>query len=155
MTEQAMIQHEPEPELITDPVESARAAGLRYVDDTRPGIRRKRAGKNFSYIGLDGRPIHDPDELRRIKSLAIPPAWTDVWICPSPNGHIQATGRDAKGRKQYRYHPRWRQVRDENKFGRLAAFAKALPKIRRRGAQDLKVPGLPREKVLDKVVRLL
>ena len=150
-----MIQHEPEPELITDPVESARAAGLRYVDDTRPGIRRKRAGKNFSYIGLDGRPIRHSDELRRIKSLAIPPAWTDVWICPSPNGHIQATGRDAKGRKQYRYQQRWRQVRDETKYGRMIAFGKALPLIRERTERDLARPRLPREKVLAAVIRLL
>src|SRR5919205_1061948 len=117
---------------IVDSVESARAAGLRYVSDAKPGIRRKRAGKGFSYIGLDGKPIHDPETLRRIKSLAIPPAWTDVWICPLPNGHIQATGRDARGRKQYRYHERWREVRDENKFERLAQFAKTLPNIRRR-----------------------
>ena len=91
-----------------DPIETAKAAGLRYVTDAMPGIRRKRVGKHFSYIGLDGKAIRDPDELQRIKKLGIPPAWTYVWICPNPQGHIQATGRDAKGRKQYRYHPRWR-----------------------------------------------
>src|SRR5579884_1053723 len=99
-------------EIITDPVESAKQAGLRYITDTRPGIRRKRAGKHFSYIGLDGTPIHDEKTLKRIKSLAIPPAWTDVWISPIASGHLQATGRDAKGRKQYRYHPKWRATRD-------------------------------------------
>lgn len=141
--------------LITDPIQSAKAAGLRYVSDEMPGIRRKRAGKSFSYIGLDGKPIRDPKELQRIKSLGIPPAYTDVWICPLPNGHIQATGRDAKGRKQYRYHQRWREVRDETKYGRMLAFGAALPRIRERVDQDLKLPGLPREKVLATVVRLL
>lgn len=141
--------------LITDPVQSAKAAGLRYVSDEMPGIRRKRAGKHFSYLGLDGKPIHDPDEIQRIKSLGIPPAYTDVWICPLPNGHIQATGRDAKGRKQYRYHPRWREVRDETKYGRMLAFGAALPRIRERVEQDLALPGLSREKVLATVVRLL
>lgn len=141
--------------LITDPVQSAKAAGLRYVSDEMPGIRRKRAGKHFSYLGLDGKPIHDPEELQRIKSLGIPPAYTDVWICPLPNGHIQATGRDAKGRKQYRYHPRWREVRDETKYGRMLAFGAALPRIRERVEQDLALPGLSRAKVLATVVRLL
>ena len=140
---------------IVDPVESAKAAGLRYVSDTAPGIRRKRAGKHWSYVKPDGTPVRDPDELRRIKSLAIPPAWTDVWICPNPRGHIQATGRDAKGRKQYRYHPRWREVRDETKYGRMLAFGRALPGIRRRVEQDLALPALPRQKVLATVVRLL
>ena len=97
---------------LVDPVESARAAGLRYVADLTPGIRRRRIGKGFGYTASDGRPIGDPETLGRIKSLAIPPAWTDVWICPDPRGHLQATGRDARGRKQYRYHPRWREVRD-------------------------------------------
>ena len=142
-------------EPLTDPVESAKAAGLRYVTDTMPGIRRKRAGKHFSYRGPDGKPIRDPDELRRIKALAIPPAWTDVWICPTPTGHLQATGRDAKGRKQYRYHPRWREVRDEAKYERMIAFGEALPLIRERTERDLARPGLPREKVLAAVVRLL
>jgi DNA topoisomerase I len=145
----------PAPEIISDPVESAQAAGLRYVSDTQPGIRRKKAGTGFSYIGPDGKTIRDAKELARIRSLAIPPAYTDVWICPSPNGHIQATGRDARGRKQYRYHPKWREVRDETKFGRMLAFSQALPKIRARLEHDLNLPGLPREKVLATVVRLL
>src|SRR6478609_4942320 len=130
-----------------DSPESARAAGLRYTSDANPGIRRKRTGKGFRYIGPAGEPIRDAD-MRRIKALAIPPAWTDVWICPIPNGHLQATGRDARGRKQYRYHPRWRAVRDEVKYGKLIAFAEALPAIRRRTASDLRRTGLPREKVL-------
>jgi DNA topoisomerase-1 len=130
-------------------------ASLRYVSDTRPGIARKGAGKGFSYIGPDGKPVRDPEELRRIKSLGIPPAWTEVWICPSPHGHIQATGHDEKGRKQYRYHPRWREVRDETKYGRLIAFGQALPKIREHVEHDLALPGLSREKVLATVVRLL
>ncbi len=137
------------------PVASARAAGLRYVGEAGPGLGRKRAGKYFSYVGLDGAPIRDPGTLARIKALAIPPAWTDVWICPDPQGHIQATGYDAKGRKQYRYHPRWRAVRDEAKYGRLAAFGAALPRIRARVATDLARPGLPRAKVLAAVVHLL
>jgi DNA topoisomerase-1 len=140
---------------VTDPVEAAETAGLRYVNDSGPGIRRKRVGKHFSYIGLDGKPIRDPQTIRRIKSLAIPPAYTDVWICPDPNGHIQATGRDAKGRKQYRYHPRWRAVRDETKYSRMLEFGRALPGIRERIEQDLRRPGLPREKVLATVIRLL
>src|SRR3954453_17688075 len=122
---------------IGDSVESARAAGLRYVSDASRGIKRKGAGKSFSYLGVDGRPIHDPETLRRIRALAIPPAWTEVWICPLPNGHIQATGRDAKGRKQYRYHPRWREVRDETKYSRMLAFGAALPRIRERIEQDM------------------
>ncbi|HEX6293277.1 MAG TPA: DNA topoisomerase IB [Herpetosiphonaceae bacterium] len=155
MTERESSQPELPVTLITDPVQSAKAAGLRYVSDAMPGIRRKRAGKHFSYIGLDGQPIRDPKELQRIKSLGIPPAYTDVWICPLRNGHIQATGRDAKGRKQYRYHPRWREVRDETKYGRMLAFGAALPTIRERVEQDLKLSGMPREKVLATVVRLL
>jgi DNA topoisomerase I len=145
----------PAPEIISDPVESAQAAGLRYVSDTQPGIRRKKAGKGFGYVGTDGKPIKDEKELARIRSLAIPPAYTDVWICPSPNGHIQATGRDARGRKQYRYHAKWREVRDETKFGRMLAFSEVLPKIRARLEKDLALPGLPRNKVLATVVRLL
>lgn len=142
-------------EVVTDPVESAKAAGLRYVTDGRPGISRKRTGRAFRYVSASGEAIRDADTLRRIKSLAIPPAWTKVWICPSANGHVQATGRDAKGRKQYRYHPRWREVRDETKYERLINFAHALPKIRTRVEADLALPGLPREKVLATVVRLL
>ncbi len=143
------------PKIITDPIESAKTAGLRYVTDTGPGIRRKRAGKSFSYIGLDGQPIRDRIDLQRIKALGIPPAYHDVWICPLPNGHIQATGRDDKGRKQYRYHPRWREVRDETKYGRMIMFGEALPRLRERVDADLALPGLPREKVLATVVRLL
>ena len=143
------------PAPITDPVSSARAAGLRYVNDEKPGIRRKRAGKGFSYRAPDSALIHDAETLRRIRSLAIPPAWTDVWICPSAHGHIQATGRDAKGRKQYRYHPHWHDVRDETKYARMIAFGEALPRIRERVHADLGRHGLPREKVLATVVRLL
>jgi DNA topoisomerase I len=146
-----------EPELCSaaDPIETAKVAGLRYVSDTQPGIQRKRAGKHFSYIGLDGRPIRDAKELERIKKIGIPPAWKQVWICPNPRGHIQATGRDSRGRKQYRYHPRWREVRDEIKYDRMIAFAEALPSLRERVARDLALPGLPYEKVLATIVRLL
>jgi DNA topoisomerase-1 len=135
--------------------EAAAAAGLRYVTDASPGIRRKRSGNGFSYVGTDGKMIRDAKVVARIRALAIPPAYTDVWICPSPNGHIQATGRDARGRKQYRYHPRWREVRDETKFGRMLAFSEVLPEIRKRVERDLGLPGLPRAKVLATVVRLL
>jgi DNA topoisomerase I len=137
------------------PAESAEEAGLRYVSDAMPGIRRRRAGKGFTYLDSTGRRITDRATLARIRSLAVPPAYTDVWISPQPNGHIQATGRDARGRKQYRYHPRWRDVRDETKFGRMLAFSEALPRIRKRVEQDLSRPGLPREKVLAAVVLLL
>ena len=140
---------------VLDPVASAESAGLSYVTDLGPGIRRRRAGKGVSYLGLDGRPIRDKATRERIKALAIPPAWTDVWICADQNGHIQATGRDAKGRKQYRYHPRWREVRDENKFERMLAFGEALPRIRQRATEDMGRPGTSREKVLATVVRLL
>ena len=138
-----------------DPVASARSAGLRYVCDSRPGIRRVKAAHGFRYTRADGRLVRHPAELRRIRALAIPPAWTDVWICSDPKGHLQATGRDARGRKQYRYHPDWRACRDENKFNRLPAFAAALPGIRARTTSDLARAGLPREKVLATVVRLL
>lgn len=138
-----------------DPEESAAEAGLRYVTDTVPGIRRRRAGKGWSYVGPDGKRITDHRRRDWIKRLAIPPAWTDVWICPSRRGHIQATGRDSRGRKQYRYHPRWREVRDEAKYDRVIAFGAALPEIRERVQHDLDLPGLPRERVLAAVVRLL
>lgn len=138
-----------------DPVESAKLAGLRYVSDDSPGLRRRKAGKGFVYMGADGKVVQDPDVLRRIRSLAIPPAWRDVWICPLPNGHLQATGRDARGRKQHRYHPRWREIRDRAKYDKMLAFAKQLPAIRRRVEKDLALPGLPRAKVLATVVRLL
>jgi DNA topoisomerase-1 len=141
--------------IVTDPVDSARSAGLRHVTDEGPGIRRRRTGTGFAYTGPDGRPVRDLETRRRIRSLAVPPAWTDVWICPVPNGHLQASGRDARGRKQYRYHPRWRAARDETKYARTLAFAAALPRIRARVEADLARPGLPREKVLATVVRLL
>src|ERR1051325_3829061 len=140
---------------LEDNVSAAEEAGLNYVHDDRPGYTRKPSGERFNYFDTEGKPSRDEQRLLRIKRLAIPPAWKDVWISPSPSGHIQATGRDARGRKQYRYHDRWREARDESKFGRLAAFAKALPKIRRRVAKDIKLPGLPREKVLATVVQLL
>jgi DNA topoisomerase I len=141
--------------LPSDSCASATAAGLRYVTDTGPGIKRQRAGRGFRYIGLDTRPIRDPKELHRITVLAIPPAWTEVWICPIHHGHLQATGRDAKGRKQHRYHPRWREVRDEAKYGRMLAFGEALPLIRKQIDHDLALPGLPRPKMLATVIRLL
>ena len=138
----------------TDPLAAAQSAGLVYTSDERPGITRKKRGKSFVYA-LDGRTIKDRDVLARIRSLVIPPAWTDVWICPNPRGHLQATGRDARGRKQYRYHPKWRTVRDMTKYERLISFAQALPAIRRRTHADLRRDGLPREKVLAAVVQLL
>jgi DNA topoisomerase I len=138
-----------------DPVASARAAGLHYSTDAKSGIRRLRNGRGFRYVRPDGRRVTDRADLARIRTLAIPPAWKDVWICPDPRGHLQATGRDARGRKQYRYHPRWREVRDETKYGRLIAFGRALPGIRRRTESDLRRIGLPRSKVLAAVVRLL
>ena len=136
-------------------VESARAAGLRYISDETPGIGRKRCGQAFRYLHPDGRAVRDRATLGRIRALAVPPAWREVWICPRDDGHLQATGRDARLRKQYRYHPRWREVRDDNKYGRMIAFARALPRIRRQVRRDLALPGLPREKVLAAVVHLL
>jgi DNA topoisomerase-1 len=138
-----------------DPKIQAKAADLRYVNDDEPGITRRRAGRGFVYTGANGERIRDRDVLERIKALVIPPAWTEVWICPDPDGHIQATGRDAKGRKQYRYHERWREVRDQTKFERMMAFGAVLPKIRQKVQEDLALPGLPREKVLAAVVELL
>jgi DNA topoisomerase-1 len=139
----------------TEPAGSAKAAGLRYVSDADAGIARQRSGTTFRYLRPDGKAVRDPQTLARIRRLAIPPAWEDVWICTRDDGHLQATGRDARGRKQYRYHPRWREVRDETKYGRMLDFAKALPRIRRRVSQDLALQGLPRDKVLAAVVRLL
>ncbi|HSU18210.1 MAG TPA: DNA topoisomerase IB [Acidobacteriaceae bacterium] len=138
-----------------DPKESAQAAGLRYVTDARPGIRRIRAGRGFRYVDPAGKTIKDLETLRRIRSLVIPPAWVGVWICPTPNGHLQATGRDARGRKQSRYHPKWREVRDETKYERMVLFAQALPVIRARVKEDLAKQGLPREKVLATIVSLM
>jgi len=145
----------PPREAVIDPKEAAEYAGLVHVSDERPGIRRRRAGKGFRYAKPDGMRVGDPAALKRIKSLVIPPAWTDVWICPQPNGHIQATGRDAKGRKQYRYHTRFREVRESTKFHRMLGFAESLPQIRQRVNDHLSLRGLPREKVLATVVRLL
>ncbi|QYM79914.1 DNA topoisomerase IB [Horticoccus luteus] len=145
----------PPPHPANEAILAAREAGLRYVADTRPGLSRRRAGRSFAYRDAAGRPIHDTATLARIKHLAIPPAWRDVWICASPHGHIQATGRDMRGRKQYRYHPDWRAVRDETKYERVIAFGRALPAIRRRVARDLRLPGLGRRKVLAAMVRLL
>ena len=153
--QKSAIQSDPDIDVVTDPAESAKAAGLRYMPDDKPGITRHKRGEDFEYRAPDGKRITDADELSRIRSLAIPPAWTDVWICTSPRGHIQATGRDARGRKQYRYHAKWRQARDETKFSRMALFGAALPKIRERVDEHLKLAGLPREKVLAAVVRLL
>ena len=138
-----------------DCLASARAAGLRYTTDARPGIRRVKHGSTFRYFAPNGRRVTNRDELARIKSLVIPPAWVDVWICTDANGHLQATGRDARRRKQYRYHPKWRAVRDETKYYRLIGFAKALPAIRRRTNADLRRKELEREKVLALVVQLL
>jgi DNA topoisomerase-1 len=138
-----------------DPELHAEEAGLRYISDDVPGVRRRRAGKGYAYIGPSGKRITDAERIAWFRGLAIPPAWTDVWISPIKRGHIQATGRDARGRKQYRYHPRWREVRDAAKYGRLIDFARALPRIRRRTERDLRRRGLPREKVLALVVRLL
>jgi DNA topoisomerase-1 len=142
-------------ECINTALEDARSAGLRYVDDRMPGIRREPVRTGFRYVDPKGVPIEDEKELARIRSLAIPPAWTDVWICRWSNGHIQATGRDARGRKQYRYHAQWRNVRDEAKYGRLRSFGMALPAIRSRIDAALALPGLPREKILAVIVGLL
>ena len=138
-----------------NPVESARAAGLHYTADTKPGISRRRNGSGFVYVGPSGKRVRDRGELERIRQLVIPPAWTDVWISPDPRGHLQATGRDARGRKQHRYHPRWREVRDETKYHRMIGFARALPAIRRRTAADLRKQGLKFEKVVAAIVQLL
>ncbi|MDQ6742963.1 MAG: DNA topoisomerase IB, partial [Candidatus Dormibacteraeota bacterium] len=141
----------PDPEALA----TAREARLRWVSDQTAGIRRRRHGESFAYLQPDGSTVDDEETLNRIRRLVIPPAWTDVWISPLPNGHIQATGRDARGRKQYRYHQRWRSVRDANKYGRLIEVDRVLPKIRRRVRRDLRRPGLSREKVLATMVQLL
>ena len=147
-------RHEENPTLV-DPRDSAEAADLRYVSDERPGIRRKRSGKGFTYLRPDGSKLSDPGVLKRIRSLAVPPAWTDVWICPFADGHIQATGRDGKERKQYRYHPLFRELRESTKYEHLVAFASALPAIRTKVQEHMALRGLPREKVLATVVHLL
>jgi DNA topoisomerase-1 len=138
-----------------DPLVAAEQAGLEYTSDNTPGIKRVAQGESFRYSYPDGKPVTDEPTLKRIASLVIPPAWTDVWICASPYGHLQAVGRDAKGRKQYRYHPAYRSQRDQTKYGRMLAFGAALPKIRERIDDDLKLPGLPKKKVLATVVQLL
>src|SRR5262249_42701798 len=137
------------------PVIAARRAQLRYVSDAAPGISRHHAKNGFDYRLPNGALVRSIEMLRRIRSLVIPPAWTDVWICCDPNGHLQATGRDQRGRKQYRYHPRWREVRDEAKYSKLLIFAEALPQIRDRVEADLQRPGMPRERVLAAIVRLM
>ncbi|CAN5252279.1 DNA topoisomerase IB [soil metagenome] len=149
-------QSEVSPAVIAPNVEVACEAGLSYADDSAPGIgRRGNSIASFHYVDAHGKPVRDEATLDRIRKLAIPPAYTDVWISPKANGHIQATGRDARGRKQYRYHADWRATRDETKFARMAAFGRALPKIRAQVDRDLKRPGLPKEKVIATVVRLL
>ena len=138
-----------------DPKEDAESAGLRHVCDSQPGIKRKKKGKGFAYVGRDGSPVRAPSLLDRIRSLAIPPAWTEVWICPHANGHLQATGRDAKGRKQYLYHPLFREVREGTKYEHIVGFARALPVIREAVARHMAMRGLPRQKILATVVHLL
>lgn len=140
---------------IADPAAAARAAGLRYVSDRQPGIHREKRGDTFRFTGPDGKPVRDAETLGRIKSLVIPPAWTDVWITTQSKGHLQCTGRDVRGRKQSRYHPHWREVRDETKYERMAHFAAALPGIRQRVEHDLSMHGLPKQKVLATIVRLM
>lgn len=142
-------------EVVTDPAESAKMAGLRYVTDSQPGIHRRRRGKGFQYLDAEGKAVRDKETLSRIKSLVIPPAWSNVWICQNPKGHLQVTGRDARGRKQSRYHPRWREVRDETKYERMTLFGAVLPTIRERVEHDLGLPGMPRLKILATIVRLM
>ena len=139
----------------TSPNHAVRISGLRYTTDKIPGIARRRKAKDFCFYSPKGRQIRNAVELRRIKSLAVPPAWTNVWISPYSNSHLQATGRDARGRKQFRYHPRWREVRDQNKYDRLMLFGRVLPKLRTAVAKDLGLPGLPRAKVMATIVKLL
>lgn len=159
LVEAIAISHEETPVDALDPAASAKAAGLRYVTDRKPGIRRharQQGGKDFEYtVDPGGDVLTDEATLGRIKSLVIPPAWTDVWICKQPSGHLQATGRDARGRKQSRYHPKWREARDETKYERMIKFATALPRIRERVNHDLKLPGLPRNKVLATLVSVM
>ncbi len=153
---QKSVQKQIEAAIISDPVEAAKSAGLRYVNDDISGISRKRQGKKgFVYIDPKGEPIRDSEEIERINGLGVPPAYKNVWICPLPNGHLQATGRDAKGRKQYRYHVLWRAVRDQTKFTRMLVFSQSLPAIRERLDRDLSLRGLPKEKVLAAVLRIM
>src|ERR1700724_4706135 len=141
-----------DPKIVTDAIEVAEEAGLRYVSDDQPGYTRKAKSDDFEYFDTEGKPIRDEQRLLRIKRLAVPPAYTDVWICPSANGHIQATGRDARGRKQYRYHERWRAARDEDKYDRMVLFGEALPKIRKRVEADATFPGPQQNKLSATVV---
>ncbi len=150
-----LLDQTPTTENVVDPRDAAETAGLLYVSDEEPGIRRRKSGKGFTYTGPGGKKIDDKATLDRIKSLAIPPAYTDVWICATANGHIQATGRDAKGRKQYRYHPAFREVRESTKYEHMLEFAKGLPAIRKTIDEHMSLRGLPREKVLATVVHLL
>lgn len=150
-----LLDPNPSNDSIVDPRDAAETAGLVYVSDEEPGIRRRRYGKGFTYLGLDGKKVADRATLDRIRSLAIPPAYTDVWICPQDNGHLQATGRDAKGRKQYRYHPAFREARESTKYEHMLEFARGLPAIRRTIDEHMSRRGLPREKVLATVVHLL
>ena len=150
-----MSDDDSEPQTIVDPRDAAESVGLVYVSDEEPGIRRRKAGKGFTYVGPDGAKVGDEATLSRIRSLAIPPAYTDVWICADENGHVQATGRDAKGRKQYRYHPKFRDVREGVKFEHVMDFARSLPAIRKTVSEHMALRGLPREKVLATTVHLL
>src|SRR5918998_1935948 len=142
-------------EIVSDPKEAAEEAGLRYVSDEQPGYTRKKKGDDFEYFDTQGKPITDETRILRIRRLAIPPAWTDVWICPSPNGHLQATGRDARRRKQYRYHEKFRETRDQTKYEKMLIFGAALPKIRERVQADLALPGLPKNKVLATIISIM
>ena len=144
-----------ESENLVDPRDAAKSVGLVYVSDEKPGITRKRTGKGFSYRDRDGKPLKDEAILARIRKLAVPPAYEEVWISPSPNGHIQATGRDARGRKQYRYHPKFRAVRDAAKYDHMLDFARALPGVRKTIGEHAALKGMPREKVLAAIVSLL
>lgn len=153
--DQNTVQNAVSQDITTDVVTAAKEAGLRYVNDRSRGISRRHAGKNFTYRDAKDQKITDGVTLARIKKLAIPPAWKDVWICASANGHLQATGIDARGRKQYRYHANWRALRDETKYNRMVAFGRALPAIREQVARDMLLEGLPRDKMLATIVRLL
>src|ERR1700733_5683382 len=155
MTFRTTATIDPSAPMAAESAQMAVEAGLLYVSCQEPGIRRMRAGGGFYYLSPANRRLSSASELKRIESLAVPPAYENVWICVSPRGHLQATGQDARGRKQYRYHPQWRQLRDNAKFDRMVAFGEALPRLRRRLTRDLALAGLPREKVLAAVVTLL
>src|SRR3954468_11972011 len=150
-----LLDQAPIADNIVDPKDAAESAGLVYVSDEEPGIRRKKVGKGFAFVKPGGAKVTDDATLKRIRSLVIPPAWTDVWICTNPNGHLQASGRDAKGRKQYRYHPAFREVRERSKYEHMMEFAQGLPAIRKAVADHMGLRGLPREKVLATIVHLL